>query len=363
MPGDSPILETTATPIIPAEEAGAGARSGAPPPVPPGPAPRLELPLDEVCFRLGLLLGAGVFFHHALGSPWSRNLPGLAGLLLALLIVLTMMLQWRVLGDWRRRTQHLLYAGLVAVLSFPIAAALAPSLGHSALPDPVELALRAAMDQVGQLPFGSVVLTFLQGMVAFILMTVVLVVLLLGGQEGRRAGVLVAGALLSAVVFFFYPLPETVAGFAFLALFFYHQWEHPLLVPDRLLPHLHPDQLALLRELSRGGALSTWDVRLLLNHEAGFFVQLQDMKLVEYDPIAREVLPGPRLREDPATGFLNTFLAVLRRSVWVLFGVLYFLMPDLIPGPIDDLLILAICSGSGFSLFDLLFGSRRGRAR
>jgi hypothetical protein len=312
-----------------------------------------ELRLHELLFRLGLLAGAGAFFHEALGPPWQRNLFGLAALLLSALIVSTMVFKWRVLGDWRRKSQQVLYVLFILVLTIPVAAALSPSFGQSSLPNSVETVLTELISALEKLPAMGLALGLFKGLVSFLFLGLTLVILLLGSSATRRNGIVIVGLLLSIICLFFYPSAETVAGFVFLGLFIGNEWEVPLLVPDKLRPHLRPIQVEFLMELLRQGALTTGETRIYLDNNPRHFEELLELKLVEYDSIAREVQPGVRLLHDPASEFFETVLAVGRRAVWVLFGIIYFLMPDLIPGPIDDIIVMAVCTGSGIRLFDL----------
>lgn len=320
---------------------------------------RGELRPAEFAYRGGLLLGSALFFFEGLGAPWERNLFGVAALLLSLLITTTLLIQWRVLGDWRRWTVQVLDAGLAVVLTFPIAAALRPELGASFLPDSIEGAVLGFLAEMRGIPGATIVLQVLQNLLAFLFLLLTLVILALGSIGGRRGGIILVGVMMALICLFFYPSAETVAGFLFLGLFLASHWETPLLIPVKVRAMLRPIQREYLRQLLRSGSLSPGETKLYLDQEPQYFAELVDFQLVHYDPIAREILPGPRLLHDPGSAALETFFSGVRRSVWILVGLLYVILPDMIPGPIDDVIILAICTGAGTRLFDMLRPARK----
>ena len=330
-----------------------------------GPTPRLgdadapvlpsgELAYHELSFRLGLLVGALLFFQTAMGWPWQHNLFGIAGFLLAVLVGATLVIQWRVLGDWRRRTQQIVYTALLLVLSLPLSAALSPRLQGSALPEAFQQFHASVLAALEMVPGASTVMLMLRGILTFTILCGTLLLLLLGSGAGRRAGVYILAAMVGGMCLFFYPSVETLAGFILLGLFFVVQWEVPLIIPDRVRDHLEPTQRDFLRVLQSQGSLTTAETKLYLDNRAELFGELLEFRLVQYDTIAREVLPGPKLLHDPASNAVADIFAAARRTAWILVGLLYFILPDLIPGPIDDIIVLAICAGSGFRLFDLL---------
>ncbi len=316
---------------------------------------RGELRPFEVLYRTGLLLGALLFFREALGFPWERGFFGIAGFLLTAIMVMTLVFNWRALGDWRRRTQQWLYIALTLTLSIPVAAALNPALGESVLPALVEGALLELVRSIEAIPGMGIALALFRGILSFFFLLLTLVILVFGSGRNRRAGVLLVAIVLTAICLLFYPSAETIAGFAFLGLFVYTQWETPLLVPDRLKRHLRPAQLDFLRELVRQGSLTTGETKLYLENDPRYFAELMDFRLVDFDPVARDVLPGHRLLHDPASDAMETGFTVVRRSAWLGFGVLYVLSPvTLVPGPIDDLIVFVICLINGTNLFAYL---------
>jgi hypothetical protein len=311
----------------------------------------------EALFRAGLLLGAVLFLYEAMGPPWIRGIFGVAGFLLAAACVITMLFQWRVLGDWRHPLQQSFAAGLVLTLTIPAAAVLSPTLTQSLLPETVEAAFRETMGTLAKLPGMQALGTLIKALVGFVFLMVALLILAIGSVGRRRAGVNILGISLVVGCIFFYPSAETVAGFFFLFLFVYHHWEVPLILAPKIRAALSSSQREYLRELQQIGSLSTGETRIYLDNRPESFAQLADLQLVRYDNIAREVTPGPRLGHDPASDTLEKAFGAVRRCAWVAVGIVYLLMPN-IPGPIDDLIVMAVTSGVGLNLFGVLFAKR-----
>ncbi|MBI5153951.1 hypothetical protein HZA57_01835 [Candidatus Poribacteria bacterium] len=326
-------------------------------------APTGELRSSELFFRLGLLIGAGLFLAEGQGNPLTRGPIALAAsLLMAALIVLTMALQWRVLGDWRRRTQQAVLIALVVVLTIPVSGVLNPALGSTALPGWFEEPLMALLGALGKIPGVSQALTIAKGLIVFLFYCVVMGALLASSSPNRHAGFTLIALAIGALGLFFHPAAETVVGLFLLGFAVRVQWERPLLIPDKLLPHLSPMQLEYLRELQRQGSLSTGETKLYLDQNAAAFSELLDYGLVEYDRMVRQVFPGGRLLHDPACEGTERVLAVFRRGIWLLAGIIYFFMPDLIPGPLDDIVVMILCGGASLNWLTSLFSTRRPRA-
>ncbi len=335
--------------------------SAAPPPeVPPVVRDDGELQPWELAFRLGSLAAAAFFLVEGQGSPLDRSPLFLAAAFaLSALAVITMAMQWRVLGDWRRWTQQVVLLSLAFVLVVPVSAALNPQLGQSALPDGMETVLRETIETINRIPGLSLAWGLVHGVIVFLVTVMTLIVLVAHSGPAQRGGIVFVGLLVAGVGLFFHPTAETVVGLLLLAYFLRVQWETALLVPRRLREHLSAAQLDYLRELARDGALSTGETKLYLEGDARAFSELLDYGLVEFDTIARQVVPGKRLLHDPAVAALEKALGHVRRGLWVLAGVVYFVMPDLIPGPIDDIVVMAICAGAGFNWIGALFGRRK----
>ncbi|MCB2155233.1 hypothetical protein KQI84_10120 [bacterium] len=336
-----------------------------PPPEPseeephPFVGPDGELRGVELAFRIGLLLGAGLFLIEGQGSPFSRAPLVIVGAFaMSALIVLTMAMQWRVLGDWRRATQQIVLAGLILVLAIPLGAILTPKVGGAALPEWLALPLTQVLSTLQKIPGLDVALALLKGVLVFMLYVVVMIALVATSSPGRWGGFLVIAGGVAAFSLFFYPTPESAVGLALLAFFLRVQWERPVLVPDRLRGHLSRRQMDFLAELTGAGALSPGETKLYLEHDAQAFAELLDFGLVDYDRVLREVTPGRRLMHDPAKETLEKGLSAVRQGLWFLVGLGYVLMPDIIPGPLDDIVVMLLCSGGGLNLLSSLFGSR-----
>ena len=321
-----------------------------------------ELRPLEALYRLALLAGAGLFLGEAMGAPWHHGwLIASAAAVPAILVVATMTLQWRVLGDWRRMTQRLVLVAAMAALVVPFCGVMDPSLGATALPNALEQPLAQALAAARRVPLLGIGVSTLSALATSALYLVVVGALVFGRGAGRRAAFLLLGTAVAAASLFFYPTPETALGLALLAIFFHVQWERPLLVPDRLRPRLSPQQIGFLKELVKEGTLSPGEVKLYLNHDAAAFAELAECGLVDYDRLLREVRPGRRLDNDPATEVFDSTLTIVRRGVWVVLGLVYVVMPDLIPGPIDDAVVMLIASGAKMSWLGDLLGLRRER--
>src|SRR5690606_8560266 len=79
-----------------------------------------ELKFHEFSFRLGLLFAAGIFLLEGIGYPWTTGFFSGASFLISALLILTMAVRWRVLGDWRRQTQKILLVVSALVVWIPI---------------------------------------------------------------------------------------------------------------------------------------------------------------------------------------------------------------------------------------------------
>lgn len=308
---------------------------------------------SEFSYRAGLLLAAGLFLFEAFGSPFApaAGLFAIASLLLSLLIVSTLAIQWRQLGDWRDPRNKVLLVLLTFVFTMLLTGALNPKLTGSALPAGVQEALTQAWNAFRMIPGVGMLAGFLRAMLSFLLLTILAIVLLLGTKPGRRAGVYIAAGFLAVLLVLFSPTLETMLALAFLGTFLATQWEFALLLAPRVRDSLSPAQLEYLETLARAGRLSPGETRLYLNDDAQAFAHLAELELVEYDKMFGEVLPGRRLLNDPTVAAFETLSGLLRRFAWVALGIVYFLLPDLLPGPIDDIIVMAICSGAGLGFF------------
>jgi hypothetical protein len=287
-----------------------------------------------------------------MGWPWERSpwalvasVPGV------ILIVTTLVFQLRLVGDWRRRTQLPVYLALGLVLIIPLSSLLSPSLAGSALPEQLREALIEAVRTVSSLWLLGGIADFLLwgAILSAYLLIMAMLVLTRGAFQRGITGAL--GVLVLFLGLLLHPTAETAVGFALLAWFFWVQFERPLLIPDRLRPHLSDSQIDTLKALDWDGRLTTGETKAYLAHDPAAFGQLLDCGLVEFDPFTRLVLPGHRLRHDATSGALEEFLKTARRWGWLLVGLVYFLLPDFIPGPIDDVIVMFLCAGAGFDWF------------
>lgn len=229
------------------------------------------------------------------------------------------------------------------------------------MPSGVEQLLIEISAQFRAVPGLAILLGLVKGFLSFLFLCLTLIILLLGSPQGRKGGLIVAGGLLAVILLLFYPTVETALGFVFLGLFLSNQWETPLLIPDKLRPHLRPAQIDYLRELVTQGSLSTGETRVYLENQPAYFGELLEYKLVQYDPVARDVLPAHRLVHDPTGQFVEKAMAAFRRTLWIMVGVAYVILPDPIPGPIDDIIVLLLCTGGGTRLFEMFRGPAMAR--
>jgi hypothetical protein len=318
------------------------------------------LPWEDVAQRGGLILGACLFGAEAFGIPAARGDYLAQGLSLALaaLVVAVIAFDWRMLGDWRDARRLWLNAGAVLAASLPLALLMAPSLQGSALPDGAEKRLVGILETLRSLPFVGVMFTIAGGLfTAFLALLMSLFVL--ASRERARGGIIGLAVLGCAGLALLRPSLESAMAVGFLAMFFVYQWEAAVVLPPGVRAALTEEQFRFLRILSREGVVSIGEARLHLRDDAAAFQQLIQLNLVAVDGFAREVTPGTRLA---ATGLARTLavtLSWMRRLTWVALGLVYIAMPDLLPGPVDDLVVAAICSSVGFGVFDMLFAGRR----
>lgn len=325
------------------------------------PAPDWEpLPWEDVAQRGGMILGACLFGAEAFGIPAARGeylAQGLS-LLLGALVVAVVAFDWRMLGDWRDARRLSLVAAAALAVSLPLALLMAPSIEGSALPDGMEKRLSGMLDALRDLPFVGVLFTIAGGFfTAFLALGMSLFVL--ASRERARGGIIGLVVLGSAGLALLRPSLESVMAATFLAMFFAYQWEAAVVLPPGVRAALTDDQFRFLRILSREGVVSIGEARLHLRDDAAAFHQLSQLNLVAFDGFSREVTPGTRLA---ATGLARTLAVTLfwlRRLAWVGLGLVYVAMPDFLPGPVDDLMVAAICSSVGLGVFDLLFAGRR----
>lgn len=267
-----------------------------------------------------------------------------------MLLVLTPAASWRCLGDWREIRRRVLLAGLMAVAWIPLAAAVTPRPGKSAIPDALEGPFMAVLSFMGTLPFGNWMVTFAAGLISFCILFFSLVCMMLSWKPGRVSPLLAAVALLGALLLFFNPTIEVAIGLLFLGMFIHESWEPALILPMHLTEALSPAQQDFLLYLRTNGAVSAAETPLLLKGTEKELADLLELNLAAYDPATKTVHPGDRLFLESSGGPIDRAMFYGSRVIWILLGSLYFLFPDLLPGPIDDLIIMALCTWAGLRL-------------
>jgi len=324
--------------------------------------PVIEFTKPEFYFRLGVLICSMIFFVEACGSPFENGMiiQG-ASIVLAALFVLTMAFQWRVLGDWRTGGNQLILVLLLATLVIPLCGIMTPSLNELPVSQSTNTIIQKAFSDFYSIPGVGQVIQFGHGIIVFLLFLISMIVLIINMEGSRRAALSILALLYSTILLFLYPTVETIMGLLFLLFFIKIQWEKPLLIPHKLMPHLKTIQLEYLRELVTEGSLSTGETKVYLNQNPMYFQELLEFQLVEVDSIAREVIPGKRLLTDPSMNMMERFAAYTKRGLWILAGLIYFVMPDMIPFYFDDAIILMIASGAGFNWIKTLFGESRSK--
>lgn len=332
------------TVAAPAANDGAVAGDSAPSPSIASPAWG-DIQLDEMALRCGTALGAVLFLGEGLGWPWQRGTMALlVGTTWGALLALLMVFRWRVMGDWRLPRMIVCQAlvALPAVVLF--AGVLAPDLSRSALPTPLVAVAQGTATTIDWVKPFSPILQVLGPLLFVAVFVVGTLVLALADWLGKAPLGLLVLSVAAGAGFFLGPSPETALGLALMAVAYWLQWERPLIVPSVVLASLSAMQVDFLRALVRAGRLSTGETRLRLANDARQFEALVECQLVAYDPVAREVIPGPTIDRDAAARMVNAVYDGGLSLFWMVVGIVYLFLPDLIPGPIDDLLIMGICS-------------------
>lgn len=314
---------------------------------PPAMAP---LPWPEFSYRLGLLVASGLFLFESVGLPSTHGIFGYAAAALAMLLVLTPATSWRVLGDWREIRRRVLLGSLMFVAWIPLAAAVTPRLGKSAIPDALEGPMMTLFSFVRGMPFGTWISNLGSGLISFSILFFTLICMMLAWKPGRVSPLLAAATLLAALLFFFNPTIEVAIGLLFLGMFIHESWEPALILPMHLAEALSPAQQDFLLYLRTNGVVTAAETPLLLRGTERDLADLLDLGLAAYHPETKTVHPGERLLTESAGGTIDRAMFYATRVIWILLGSLYFMFPDLLPGPIDDLVIMALCTWAGLRL-------------
>jgi hypothetical protein len=314
---------------------------------PPAIAP---IPWPDFSYRLGLLVASALFFVESVGLPSTHGLFGFAAGALAMLLVLTPAASWRCLGDWREIRRRILLGAMMFVAWIPLAAAVTPRLGKSAIPDALEGPMMAVISFVRGMPFGTWMANLGAGLVSFAILFFTLVCMMLAWKPGRVSPLLAAATLLSALLLFFNPTIEVAIGLLFLGMFVHESWEPALILPMHLTEALSPAQRDFLLYLRTNGAVTAAETPLLLRGTEKELADILELGLAAYDPATKTVHPGERLFLESAGGSIDRAMFYGTRVIWILLGSLYFLFPDLLPGPIDDVIIMALCTWAGLRM-------------
>lgn len=314
---------------------------------------------QEFFFRLGLLVCALVFLLEA------TNLQLKAGLLLLgiwicnSLLLLMMVLGWKVLGDFRSPLNQTLLGLTSFVLPLYTYLVIVPSPKDEANLALITQAIANARSFLEAVPGGMFLGATLQLFVFCVLLIGILMITTADSELFQRSATALFVAGQSLFLLVIYQNVELVLSFFFLGTFIKSCWHKPLIIAPQLESHLNATQRNYLRELVKEGSLSTGQTKLYLKQQAQLFAELLEHQLVEVDSIAREIFPGKRLNHHPAFHTYRTAKTLMRRGIWILFGLLYLVLPDLLPFTfIDDLIVMMIVSGIGLD-WKSLFQKKR----
>ncbi|MDX2176605.1 MAG: hypothetical protein SF028_09040 [Candidatus Sumerlaeia bacterium] len=292
-----------------------------------GPAPRA---VAESMHRAGLLLGAAVFLAAGKGEELSGLAVGL-GALFALLLLLSLAGAWRVLGDTRKGGAGFWLICLWLVLSAVFARSIDPPPAAPAEGPPTLLRL------------GGVVASHA---LSALLVAALALAVARATRPGRPVALGWAVVLGVGPSLWRAPEPEWLAGVAFAALFAWDLHRPALLLPENVEAALDEAQRRFLLRLREAGGLSLGESRLLLAGDGARLLELVDFELAVVDRERRRALPGPMLeaRGDTAP---ERALAVARAMGWGALALAYVVMPDLVPGPLDDALVALVAAYGG----------------
>lgn len=304
------------------------------------------LPWTDASHRAGLLLGAVLFLAKGAGLPWSHGLFGVAALPLAALMVATASLSWKQLGDWRDPRRGALILASVLPVWIVVAAAVTPELGATALPDELEKPAAAALGTVMAMPFAALAVGAARGLISLFHLLVLMAATYLAWRPGSFMPATLAAGLSLALLLLYHPAMETWIGAMFLAWFFWVGRERALMLPIHVERVLDPHDTSFLLHLGEAGRVAPGEVALLLPRGGARLAELGFLGLVRESEDGASILPGHALgREEPRAASRRGWLG---RAAWIAFGALYLLFPDLLPGPVDDLVVMLLCSYAGF---------------
>ncbi len=306
------------------------------------------LPWPDVCHRAGLLLGAALLLADGAGLPWTRGLFGFAALPIAALLVGMPSLGWRRLGDWRDPRRAALIVGAIIPVWIVVAAAVSPELGATLVPDGVEKPAAGLLDATGWIPFAGMATRLAGALVSLAHLFVLLLAVWLAWRPRGVVAPLLAIGLPLALLILYHPGIETLLGLLFLAWFFGMSREVALMLPPHIERVLDERDAAFLAHVARNGGVRVAEVPLMLPGGLARCAELEALGLVQGDGESGTVRAGDALAKSGGAG--SRTAGWLGRAAWIAVGSLYLLFPDLLPGPIDDLVVMLLCSYAGFRL-------------
>ncbi|MGF1572530.1 MAG: hypothetical protein ACFCU1_05605 [Sumerlaeia bacterium] len=321
--------------------------------------PPKTITAQQFFYRLGLLACAVVFLLEGVDLKLQAGLLLFGLWLCNSLALLMLLLGWKVLGDWRSPLNQTL-VGLTSVV-MPLYSYLVfvPSPKQEENLALITQAVGNARTFLEVVPGGMFIGATIQLLVFFVLLIIVLIITTSQSELFQRTAttLLYAGQAIALLVI--YQNVEVVLSIFFFLYFLKSVWEKPLILSQSLEWHLNALQLSYLRELLNEGSLSTGQTKVYLRQQAPLFAELLEHQLVEVDSIAREILPGKRLNNHSAVQIYKSAKSMMRRGIWIVFGLLYLVLPDLLPFTfIDDIIVLLIVSGIGID-WKSLFQKRR----
>ena len=333
-----------------------------PPSLPVSPSTG-TLSSSEFFHRFGLLGCALAFLLSEVVIPFHAPML-LVGLGIAHgLLILMATLGWRTLGDWRLPLNQILLIFLGLVVTGYVSALWIPQARGEESTTLILGAFEQLRGFLEAVPGGGLLGASLQ--IALLLVFLGFVFLIITSQSlpFQRAATVLLMLVQMGTLILLYQSVELFFGAIFLAYFLVEQWQRALVLPPLLEQSLKPLQKRYLQELLKEGSLSTGQTRVYLEQQAPLFGELLEHQLVEVDSIAREVFPGKRLNNHPAIQVYDSSRNILRRGLWIIAGLLYLVLPDLLPFTfLDDVVVLSILSGIGLD-WGGLFGKNRTPSR
>ncbi len=303
------------------------------------------LPWPDASHRAGLLLGASLFLADGCGLPWSHGLFGVAALPIAVLLVAMPALSWMRLGDWRDARRGSLLAASTIPVWMVVAAAITPELRSLTPPGTANRAAATLAGGSPLVPFGAMAASLAGAIVAFTHLMALLISLRVAWKPGRPIASVVALVLPGALAVLYHSGAETLVGLLLLGWFFACSHEIALLLPAHMEAALDDRDRAFLAHLRTRGRMREAEAPLLLPRGLERLAELEALGLVHHDRGTGELTPDAAAPQEVATATRRG--SWLARGAWIAAGALYLLLPDLLPGPIDDLVVMLLCSYAG----------------